>query len=286
MPMFPPMQNDSSSPLGVGPSTLLLLVGVITGFIVAAIFGLAQMKVPVPWLSKLGLLIGTAVFVVPALLYARSQGRDLLSVFRIRRVSGTVLLASLILGVGMVIGTDALDKRMAPSINAYLDRTLGSISPDLKSDRILEQMKAQFTIGDWWSGILLVLAAVCAAAVCEETLIRGMFQQALEQRTKAAAAVAISSVVFAMIHFNPWGGIQILFIALVLGVVAWRSDSVLPTILIHAVNNGLVILMNNLPEDRLRWYGTEHSLEPGVLIVGSVLLIGGWMALWKATRRT
>ncbi len=276
-------------PFTTGASVVLLIAGVGAGFTIATLFSLAQYGLQASgsdwkWISKLGLLVGTAIFILPTIFYARRRKKSLRRVLRLRPVSGTVLLSTFILSIGLVVMTDAVDKAISPAINAYLDRTIGTLSPELLSDHILEKMSAEFKIHDWWSGLLLILAAVGAAAFCEETLIRGVFQQALEKRMRSITAITLSSIVFATIHFNPWGGIQILLIAVVLGCVAWRTDSVVPSMLIHALNNGIVLLANNLDDSTTSWYGTPSSIAPPVLVIGLVFFIGGSAGLWRSTR--
>ncbi len=283
--------NDTTreTPFSPGAATVLLIAGVGAGFTVAMIFsfvhyGLAAAGSGISSLSKLGLLIGTTLFIVPTLLYSRMQKKNIQVVVRWKGVSWIVIATTIVLCIGLIVMTDALDKLISPSINAFLDRTIGVLSPELLSENILEKLSAEMKIHDWWSGLLLVLAAVGAAALCEETLIRGVFQQALESRMRAGVAIALSSVVFAMIHFNPWGGIQILMIAVVLGAVAWRTGSVIPTIVIHAMNNGIVLVSNNLDESVTAWYGSRASIEPPVLVAGAVLFIAGGIGLWHVTR--
>lgn len=285
--------NDISpsrdTPFSIGASTVLLIAGIGTGFTVAMIFsfvhyGLVAAGSGAHWLSKLGLLIGTALFIVPTLWYSRMQKKNLRIVVRWHGVSWTVIVMTLVLSIGMIVMTDVLDKLISPSINAFLDRTIGVLSPELLSENILERLSAEMKIHDVWGGLLLVLAAVGAAALCEETLIRGVFQQALENRMRAVFAIALSSLVFSMIHFNPWGGIQILVIAVVLGAVAWRTRSVIPTVIIHALNNGIVLVANNVDESGTMWYGTRTAIEPPVMVMGAIFFIVGAIGLWRVTR--
>jgi membrane protease YdiL (CAAX protease family) len=110
-----------------------------------------------------------------------------------------------------------------------------------------------------------------------------MFQGALEKKMKAAGAIAISSFVFALIHFNPWGGIQIFIIAIFLGLVAWRTNSIIPTIIMHAMNNLLVILFNNVNPEYLTWYGDEKHIQPYMMLTGLLLTAIGLAGVYSSS---
>lgn len=115
--------------------------------------------------------------------------------------------------------------------------------------------------------------------------MRGMFQGALEKKYSAMTAIIISSLVFSMIHLNPWGGIQIFVIALFLGIVAWRTNSIIPTIIMHGMNNGSVILFNNLEPETIAWYGDTTHMETTVVIVGLLLALVGLVGIFLFTKK-
>jgi membrane protease YdiL (CAAX protease family) len=205
--------------------------------------------------------------------------------FRFNRVSWLTVLSAVIFALGLVVVTDTIDRWIAPSINQFLDDTIGSLSPELRSERILEQIMLQLKFTNILSTTLLLFAAVVGAAYCEEMLIRGMFQRALENRFRAVWAILISSAVFALIHINPWGGIQIFIIAIALGVIAWKTNSIVPTIIVHGLNNFIVILFNNLSEEQLLWYGTKSEVHTHISVIGTgFFILGLWMLFYFKNR--
>lgn len=289
------MQNNiqesierDATPFSLKASVILLIVGVGVGYMITSMFAAASFAVTymakLNWLgsfiSKFGLLVGTLSFILPAFFYMKRQRKLLVPTFRINTISTNVLLSTLIFSLGLFVATDAVDRVVAPVINGFLDRTIGTLSPELMSDRILEKLMQEFKLNDWITGSMLVLAAVFAAGFAEEMLMRGMFQGALEKKYSAAAAIIISSLVFSMIHLNPWGGIQIFVIALFLGIVAWRTNSIVPTIIMHGMNNGLVILFNNLEPETVAWYGDKTQIESNVMIIGLLLAFVGLLGIF------
>lgn len=294
------IQNNSAlgisetSPFSPATATGVLVVSVIFGYIVTMLFALAGMmsssmdtgKATGELILKLGLLIGTICFVIPAYLFVRREKKPFGVTFRFVPVSTGTIFFAFILALGLVVVTDTIDRWIAPVINSYLDSTIGVLSPELMSDKILEKMKEEFKIHGFLDGTLLILAAVFAAGFCEEMLIRGMFQGAFEKRMHAVWAVVISSLVFAFIHINPWGGIQIFIIAVFLGAIAWRTGSIIPTIIMHAMNNFLVIVFNNIEPDNLLWYGDEKHIEPVMIVLGCFLTLIGMIGLWNASKKS
>ena len=87
-------------------------------------------------------------------------------------------------------------------------------------------------------------------AVCEEILFRGVLARAVGRRAPLVVAAAISAAVFSAYHLSLVQALPTLTLGFVLGVIAIRADSVLPTIVAHALNNALAIAMSRgeLPE--------------------------------------
>ena len=88
-----------------------------------------------------------------------------------------------------------------------------------------------------WTAILM---SAVSAGICEEIGFRGYMQQPIEQRSGVLPAVLISSLFFMAVHLTKaWatlGMIPIVFGAgLLLGLLAWSADSLLPAIIGHIV---------------------------------------------------
>ena len=92
--------------------------------------------------------------------------------------------------------------------------------------------------GDPAVDTVLVVYVCILAPMLEETLFRGMILPRLRPWGDRFAVV-VSALLFAIFHMNLVQGIPAFFMGLALGLVAVRSGSVLPGILIHALNNSL-----------------------------------------------
>jgi CAAX protease family protein len=86
----------------------------------------------------------------------------------------------------------------------------------------------------------LALLAATVAPLCEEAAFRGFLLTALRTRHPVRHAIALSTVLFAVMHLDPVRLPALLVLGAVFGWLAWRSGSLWPPILAHATNNALV----------------------------------------------
>jgi sodium transport system permease protein len=99
-----------------------------------------------------------------------------------------------------------------------------------------------------WGGYVLLLALV--SAVSKEVAFRGWMLNGLRQRYRPWTAILISSLLFAAFHMNAFVMVPAFLLGLVLGVLAVRSGSLLPGILLHLGCYAILI------------YGAEPGASP------------------------
>lgn len=117
----------------------------------------------------------------------------------------------------------------------------------------------------------MIVMAVIMAPIFEEIVFRGIIQKGLINKgTKPGVAIAISSIVFGLVHGNPWQFVGAVLLGSVLGFVYYKTKSLLLPILLHA--------FNNLCSSVLIFYGNTESFadvfkvsEWVILFVGVVL---------------
>lgn len=117
----------------------------------------------------------------------------------------------------------------------------------------------------------MIVMAVIMAPIFEEIVFRGIIQKGLINKgTKPGVAIAISSIVFGLVHGNPWQFVGAVLLGSVLGFVYYKTKSLLLPILLHA--------FNNLCSSLLIFYGNTESFadvfkvsEWVILFVGIVL---------------
>ena len=90
--------------------------------------------------------------------------------------------------------------------------------------------------------LLLVFSTMVVAPLCEEVMFRGYVQRAYERRNPWTG-ILVGGIIFSLYHLRFQGAFALMPVALALGFVAWRSDSLLPGILLHAAYNSIATLV-------------------------------------------
>ncbi len=200
-------------------------------------------------LGKVQILLGELFVLVPAYLFARWRKYDVRMVFRIRPISWRLVMASLMIGLSMTVVADELD------------RLMGMLLPFPEElAEVLKQLLIARSFVDW---LIILLGAVLLAGLFEEMLFRGFVQTSLEQYGDVTRAVLWTALLFAAFHVNPWWLAQIVLLGVILGVIAWKSDSIIPGAIIHAINNAISVVLINMGENKIEiieWRGHIHPL--------------------------
>ena len=115
--------------------------------------------------------------------------------------------------------------------------------------------------------------SVCLVApVVEELVFRGWLWDALAERSRWPGwlACAMTTVLFSAYHLDPVQSPAVLTTGAVLGVVRLRTGSVVPCIVVHAVNNSLAVALVVLGIDggpTLPWCVGLYGLAVGSVVM-------------------
>ena len=90
---------------------------------------------------------------------------------------------------------------------------------------------------------IVIVNNVLLTPISEELLFRGVFYQALRRTMPVGSAIAISAVVFALMHMSLVMFVPFVLMGVMLGLVFEWSGSLIPTIMLHACNNGIILLL-------------------------------------------
>ncbi|MEM6779606.1 MAG: ABC transporter permease subunit/CPBP intramembrane protease [Planctomycetota bacterium] len=113
-----------------------------------------------------------------------------------------------------------------------------------------------------WKQVPLWLVVVClgiVAGVCEEVFFRGFLFAGLKQHLGAIATIAISAVCFGLFHVVLSGGaaperiLPSALMGVLLGWLAWRSESTIPSMVLHAVHNSTLLVVVNARDQLAEW---------------------------------
>jgi membrane protease YdiL (CAAX protease family) len=221
------------------------------------------------FLGKASYLLGELTLVLPMFIYLIWKKYPFKDSIRWNLISGKSAILSLIIGICIIVLFDEIDRLidliypMPKEIQDLISRNL-----ELKS----------------WSDYLIVGSGVSVVAgITEEMLFRGFLQRPLEFHRGATRAVLTVSLVFALMHFNPWWLIQIILLAFLLGILTWRADSIIPATIVHTIFNGIALCSVNIELETLRFYSWKGHVSPLVIILALAILFLSLKAFFKAT---
>ncbi|WP_435524399.1 lysostaphin resistance A-like protein [Chryseobacterium indoltheticum] len=95
----------------------------------------------------------------------------------------------------------------------------------------------------WMAGltddpVVMVITAVIMAPIFEEIIFRGIIQKGMiNNGEKPWKAILLASVLFGLIHGNPWQFVGATLLGTVLGLVYYKTKSLLLPMLLHGFNN-------------------------------------------------
>jgi len=130
-------------------------------------------------------------------------------------------------------------------------------------------------------GTTLMTIAVLTPIV-EELVFRGVFVRALAKRFFPVAAIVIASAVFSLYHLLPAQIVSTFGLALALGFITLRANSVIPAMLAHVLNNAVVIVVSRDELPRVSAWMSAHSV---VMLAGASVVFAGGLVLAARGRR-
>ena len=164
--------------------------------------------------------VGDVVVLAGLLGYARRRGvpmRDL----GLRGARLRFVVAAILLGLSMWY------------LTALLVALLDMPGDTTKLQQLVEQTALAPTL----------VALTVFPAVAEEVLFRGVLLRSLAPRLRAPAAIVISALVFGLYHLFPPQMVSTFVLGLVLCVLTVRSASLVPAMIVHALNNTIAVLL-------------------------------------------
>ena len=180
-------------------------------------------------------------FLLPVVLAAVMWRMNVRETFSLRIPRAGPLMASALLGLSAWTFASGVLLRVAPPPESLV--------------RALEKM---IRLTDQGAPLWVVWLVVAATpAICEEALFRGFIMNGL-RRLGPVPAIGISALLFGIAHASIYRLLPTFFLGVVLGIVVWRSGSLVCGMVAHALNNGLLASLSEFPV-----LGQALGLEPG-----------------------
>jgi ABC-2 type transport system permease protein/sodium transport system permease protein len=170
-----------------------------------------------------------------------------------------------------------------------LSEQLGLTTLSVKQISAVKMMLDQLQTVPLW---LVVLSLAIIPAVFEEFCFRGFIFGALRTRLSGSATIVASALLFGVFHEILSSGrlLPSTFLGLVLGWVRLRTRSVLPGMLLHALNNSLLLAVSYYHEElQAHGWGVEEQRHLPITwhaaaLVGIIAGVGLLVATTQSSR--
>jgi membrane protease YdiL (CAAX protease family) len=217
-------------------------------------------------------LFALLLFLIAYALVARLAG-DPMRCVRLRRARPLVFICAVLASLAII--------PTAVSLNALIITRIGI--PDTAMKYLLEVLRAE-SVAEL---IHVWLVAALGAAIGEEFVFRGVFQNALSNRITGGVAVVVTAALFAALH--TWRFPSAFVMGAFLGVLYLRTRTILVPFAAHLTINSVVVLMqyaiDNKGEGMLPRWLLEEKMAPVFLIaVSGLFFVLMMMLLYRLTR--
>jgi uncharacterized protein len=127
---------------------------------------------------------------------------------------------------------------------------------------------------------------VIAAPILEELLFRGVILDGLLKNYQSWKAIGFSAFLFALVHGNLAQGIGAFVIGLLIGWIYWKTQSIIPGIIVHFLNNLIAFIgVVSTPEEEIFQPLSEQIGNPmwyWLLVIGCGLIsVAGVWVLYR-----
>ena len=249
---------------------LLLIFGLAFSSVLGALFLLSGDGMNDITNIQIGQVISQVFgFMLPPILYVilvKEKPFDYLGFKKLQPWSllGIVAIFTIIPFLAMV--TEWNDNISLPESMAVLEQKLRYIQ-----ELANETTEKFMTEGSLFSGLLIVAAL---AAISEELLFRSVIQKAMIKICKNAhIGIILTAIVFSAFHGDFFGFFPRFILGLMLGYMFYLSGSIFPSMLMHFVNNGTIVMLYYLNNKEIINVDIEtFGLTDNVLVIAMSLI--------------
>ena len=217
----------------------------------------------------LGLLATQVLLFIVPVAILRGLHLDVRAIMGWRRPPLRMVVAAVLIGC-----TAFLPVGMAESVLLELS---GMQEVAREMQQVLEAL-----LRDQPTALHAVLLLGVVPAVFEEIAFRGAVQGVLQKVARPGAAVVIQALLFALAHQSVARFPPTFLLGLALGALRWRSGSLWPGILLHALNNGLLAGLTIMVPEAVQALEDSPASVWGPLLGADVLvLLTGLVLIWR-----
>lgn len=167
------------------------------------------------------------MFAIPILMYSLLLKRNIKQTFNdigLKKISGKIILLSIALGFVLYF------------INTFVSSAFSSFIAMFGYESLATNTVSKITYGKLLKELIL---SCILPGFCEEILHRGIMLHAAKKHTNTKYCLIISSILFGLMHLNIRQFFYAAILGFLMGYVTLVADSIIPSIIIHFMNNFL-----------------------------------------------
>lgn len=227
----------------------------------------------------MGVFTCLAFMILPALV-ARHQKTGFAGGFGLRRPRVVFLLAAVLLGISLW----PLVMTMTEGWHAAYGLLFGSEKQEQWHAKLIETTSEQVARIRMVPPLVILFAFSVIPAVCEEWFFRGMLLRSLLKWNSVWKSILISALVFGSFHVLSNSVIALdrllpsTLIGVMLGYLAFKSNSIWPGVILHSLNNGIVVFLAYYQPtlSDYSWFpGEDESIPVAWALVGLAVATTG-----------
>ncbi len=185
-----------------------------------------------PWFWIISAVLQLSLFAC-VFVYTKINKIDYLKATRIKsKINFSTLILAVVLGVGVFCTVNPIQLWILQALSKIGYTVTSSVPID---NGILNT-------------VLLILVVVVLPAFCEEQLFRGVITNGLSKKGLINACL-ISGALFMIYHVNPAQTVHQFIMGVLLAYIALKSMSIIPGMLIHLINNLIVVIVAKTTEE-------------------------------------
>lgn len=222
------------------------------------------------------ILVGSLVLLAYQLLKGTGTELDAMGVIISSGLAGVVTIAVFLAAKWAVVSRHWIRTRPWTVLFWCVVATLGSLIPSSWLQELMPELpntaeKAfDLVLKDRWGYFIVGLLA----PLSEELVFRGaILRELLKWKENPWIGIIISAMLFSLVHMNPVQMPHAFLVGILLGWLYYRTNSIIPGVTWHWVNNTIAYVMYNLTnpdETLLEYFGSQQRV---LMAVGFSLMI-------------
>ena len=222
------------------------------------------------------ILVGSLVLLAYQLLKGTGTELDAMGVIISSGLAGVVTIAVFLAAKWAVVSRHWIRTRPWTVLFWCVVAILGSLIPSSWLQELMPELpntaeKAfDLVLKDRWGYFIVGLLA----PLSEELVFRGaILRELLKWKENPWIGIIISAMLFSLVHMNPVQMPHAFLVGILLGWLYYRTDSIIPGVIWHWVNNTIAYVMYNLTnpdETLLEYFGSQQRV---LMAVGFSLMI-------------